>query len=176
MVSSTFMLLFCVTVAGRVSSDGTLSECVDLIELNHFYDRQGKHVYDQVIFYERHPGNGKYHVRAWCLVEDRESLNRRPLRDEVSNLYRVDWLDNDQQVRRSIRSRLFRESWTHTDPERTDKRQLDERMRLHLVAPHKKRLLAEERIAKESFPALEVERSTLVASVDPGQTVAVHSK
>ena len=92
MVSSTFMLLFCVTVAGRVSSDGTLSECVDLIELNHFYDRQGKHVYDQVIFYERHPGNGKYHVRAWCLVEDRESLNRRPLRDEVSNLYRVEIL------------------------------------------------------------------------------------
>lgn len=176
MVSSTFMLLFCVTVAGRIWSDGSLSECVDLIELNHFYDRQGKHVYDQVIFYERHPGNGKYHVRAWCLVEDRESLNRRPVKDAVSDLYRVEWLDSDQQVLRSIRSRLFRESWTHTDPERTDKRQLDERMRLHLVAPSKRRQVAEDKIAKESYSALEAERSILVASVDSSQAVASHSK
>ena len=47
-------------------------EHVALIELNHFYDQTGRHVYDQVIFYERAPETGRFQVRAWCLVEDRE--------------------------------------------------------------------------------------------------------
>ena len=54
-------------------------EHVDAIELNHFHDQRGHLVYDQVIFWERTPVNGRFQVRAWCLVDDRETLNRRPL-------------------------------------------------------------------------------------------------
>ncbi len=77
MVSSLFILLAFVGSNNRLHDMGHVSESVDLIELNHFYDRQGRHVYDQVIFYERLASTGQYRVRAWCLVEDRESLNRR---------------------------------------------------------------------------------------------------
>jgi hypothetical protein len=117
----------------RLASPGHTSECVDLIELNHFYDAQSRLVYDQVIFYGRAPETGRFQVRAWCLVEDREELNRRPVKNEETGLYQVDWFDTDQRLRRKITSRLFRESWSQVDPERANKRILDERLRLSLV-------------------------------------------
>lgn len=110
------------------------SEYVDLIELNHFYDQKGGFVYDQVIFYERAPETGRFKVRAWCLVEDREQLNRRPVKSETTGLYQVDYHDTDQRLTRKLTSRLYRESWTQVDPERADKKIHDERLRITLVA------------------------------------------
>jgi hypothetical protein len=148
MISSLFLLLLGF-VSTRDAEHGCLAERVDLIELNHFYDPQGRHVYDQVIFYNRHPGSGKFQVRAWCLVEDRESLNRRPIFQVETGLYRVDWLDSDQQVLRRIESRLHRESWSHVDPERMDKKKHDERLRLSLAQPPKKRKPMEDKLTKQ---------------------------
>lgn len=112
------------------------TEHVDSIELNHFYDSAGRLVYEQVIFYERAPETGRFQVRAWCLVEDRELLNRRPVKNESTGIYQVDWFDIDQRVRRTITSRLYRESWTQVDPERADKRVHDERLRVPLIRRH----------------------------------------
>lgn len=112
----------------------TIAESVDCIELNHYFDKCGKLVYDQVIFYERTPTTGKFQVRAWCLVEDREELNRRPVRNEETGVYQVDWFDSDKRVKRKITSRLFRESWTQLDPERENKKILDERLRRSLIS------------------------------------------
>lgn len=109
------------------------SEYVDLIELNHQYDARGRLVFDQVIFYERTPEQGRFQVRAWCLVDDRELHNRRPVRNEVTALYRVDSYDADNRLRRTITSRLFRESWTQIDPERENKKAHDERLRVGLI-------------------------------------------
>ncbi|MCU0715878.1 MAG: hypothetical protein MUD03_07095 [Pirellula sp.] len=148
MVSTLLLLLFGF-VSTRDAGHGCLAERVDLIELNHFYDPQGRHVYDQVIFYNRHPGTGKFQVRAWCLVEDRESLSRRPVYQVATGIYRVDWLDSDQQVLRCIESRLHRESWSHVDPERIDKKKYDERLRLSLAQPPKRRKPMEEKLTKE---------------------------
>jgi hypothetical protein len=148
MLSSLFVVLLGF-VSGRGVDQGCLTEQVDLIELNHFYDPQGRHVYDQVIFYNRHPATGKYHVRAWCLVEDRESLSRRPVYQVSTGLYRVDWLDSDQQVLRCVQSRLHRESWSHVDPERVDKKKYDERLRFSLAQPAKRRKPVEDRLTKE---------------------------
>lgn len=107
-------------------------ENVDAIELNHFYDKSGKLVYDQVVFYEFSPVDGKFNVRGWCLVEDSHNLNRRPIKNELSGLYQVDWLDTDARVLRKVTSRTFRESWTQTDPERDNKKYLHESSRLSL--------------------------------------------
>jgi len=139
MVSSFFILLAFLGSNNRLHDMGHVSETVDMIELNHFFDRHGRHVYDQVIFYERLAGNGQFRVRAWCLVEDRESLNRRPIWDATTDHYQVDWLDSDQGIVRSIRSPLYRETWTQYDPERIDKKHLEERYRLALVKPSKER-------------------------------------
>jgi hypothetical protein len=112
----------------------TVAESVDCIELNHFHDAKGCLVYDQVIFYERAPDTGRFRVRAWCLVEDREALNRRPVKNEETGVYRVDWYDSDKRLKRSITSRLYRESWTQVDPERANKKFHDERLRVGLIS------------------------------------------
>ena len=126
---------FCLFVCATVSHKGNQSadENVDLIELNHFFDQQGRLVYDQVIFYELAPETGRFQVRAWCLVEDREYLNRRPVQDQETQLYEVNWFDTDQRLKRKITSRLYRESWTQVDPERSNKKLHDERLRISLI-------------------------------------------
>lgn len=133
MSSGLFLVFLCAFTVGQSHRGNIVHEHVDLIELNHFYDQQGRHVYDQVIFYERCPDTGKFKVRAWCLVEDRETLSRRPIRDLESNLYQVNWFDSDQRLLRKITSRMYRESWTQVDPERANKRIVDERLRTSLV-------------------------------------------
>ena len=123
-------LLLCVAITSL-----NRTESVDLIELNHQYDKQGRLVFDQVVFWERTPTTGRFQVRTWCMVDDREELNRRPIKSEATGLWVVDWKDTDKRVIRSISSRLFRESWTQNDPERDDKKHHDERLRVLLASP-----------------------------------------
>jgi hypothetical protein len=118
---------------GEARGSSQAVEQVDLIELNHFHDVLGRHVYDQVIFYEWSEEHLEYHVRAWCLVEDREPANRRPVRSYTDDRYYVRWHDRDQNLNRCISSSHFRESWTQIDPERANKKLLDERRRTSLV-------------------------------------------
>ena len=140
--SITLYLVLCATISHKGST--IAEEVVDLIELNHFYDQQGRLVYDQVIFYERAPESGRFQVRAWCLVEDRESLNRRPVKNQQTELYQVDWFDTDQRLLRKITSRLYRESWTQIDPERTNKKIHDERLRIAMIQSPKRFLPVEQ--------------------------------
>ena len=122
---------------GSSAKINRVDEYVDLIELNHFYDQPGRLVYDQVIFYERSVATGRFQVRAWCLVEDREALNRRPIRNYVTDLVEVDWYDTDRRVLRRVTSRLYRESWTQIDPERADKKSHPEHLRVSLSLPNR---------------------------------------
>jgi hypothetical protein len=124
--------LLMMTVSESSASTVCIEE-VDLIELNHFHDCLGRHVYDQVIFYEWSAEMQRYHVRAWCLVEDREPVSRRPTRSYSDNRYHVRWYDRDQNLSRRISSQHYRESWTQIDPERANKKLLDERLRTSLV-------------------------------------------
>ncbi len=117
---------------GDIELSDSVHESVDLIELNHFHDDLGRHVYDQVIFYEWSAAQSQYLVRAWCLLEKDENFSRRPAKSHSDDRYHVRWFDNDQNIRRHISSRLFRETWTQTDPERLNKRILDERNRTAL--------------------------------------------
>ena len=165
MISSSILLVLCAFGTVISKNTGVAEEYVDLIELNHFYDHQGRHVYDQVIFYEQAPESGRFLVRAWCLVEDREHQNRRPIKDASSELYRVHWYDSDQRMHRKIVSQLYRESWTQVDPERANKRIHDEHSRISLVqvpkkvdGPNQDNSLAE----RESRPAPTAATETLV--------------
>ncbi len=87
-----------------------VTETVDLIELNHFYDDLGRHAYDQVIFYEWSPDYRRFHVIAWCLVEN--DLSRMPTRNPKNGEYVVRWNDRDAKVHRVVRSALYRETWS----------------------------------------------------------------
>jgi hypothetical protein len=112
---------------------GAAFESVAAIELNHFYDQRGNNIYDQVIFYEKSPEDGRLRVRSWCLVDDAKELNRRPVKNYNANTTEVDWYDTDNKILRKISSRIFRESWTQIDPERENKKVLHESLRLALI-------------------------------------------
>ncbi len=159
--SFTVYLFICATISTK--SNHSVDEFVDLIELNHFYDQRGRLVYDQVIFYELAPETGRFQVRAWCLVEDRECLNRRPVKNDKTQLYQVDWFDTDQRLLRKITSRLYRESWTQVDPERANKKFHDERSRIAMVQSPKKFLAFETQLQQADEPK-QTETATILSA------------
>ena len=110
-------------------------ESVDLIELNHYHDARGKLVFDQVVFWAIDQTTREFCVRAWCMVDDREELNRVPIKSEINGRWSVVWRDSDKRVVRHITSQQYRESWSQLDPEREDKKRHDERLRIALVSP-----------------------------------------
>ena len=112
------------------SSEG-VTQRVDLIELNHFYDDLGRHGYDQVIFYEWSPDYRRYHVVAWSLIEN--NLDRLPKHDHDRDIYVVQWYDRDARVHRKVWSKAYRETWSQTDPERVNKKLIDEKHRVSLL-------------------------------------------
>ena len=127
-----FVLPLLLSLPGNgTTSSRELVQSVDLIELNHFYDDLGRHAYDQVIFYEWSPDYRRYHVVAWCLVED--NLSRMPTLDHDRRQYSVRWYDKDARVQRVVWSPMFRETWSTTDPERANKKLLDEKYRVSLL-------------------------------------------
>ncbi len=111
----------------------TAHEHVDLIELNHFYDDLGRHVYDQVIFYEWAPDQKEFHVRAWCLVDPKECPNCQPWSSQDGEQWHVRWYDKDHRLVRQLDADHFRETWTQIDPERANKKKLDEKLRTALI-------------------------------------------
>lgn len=114
-----------------------LTETVDLIELNHFYDDLGRHSYDQVIFYEWSPDYARFHVIAWSLIEKDKS--RIPRRDSHRKDYFVRWHDRDSDLYREVRSKVYRETWSQVDPERENKKLMQEKHRIALLQVDKRR-------------------------------------
>ena len=113
----------------------SINERVDLIELNHFYDDRGRHAFDQIIFYEWSPDFRRFHVIAWSLIDD--DLHRMPTRAPGSDETIVNWFDRDARVYRQIRSKLYRETWGRVDPERANKKLMEEKHRVSLMrTPH----------------------------------------
>ncbi len=99
----------------------------DMIELNHFHDSEsGSHAYDQYIFYEWSPDYRRHDVVAWCLVDDTVPINR-------NGAWIILWRDRDfGGLVRIMRTQVFKETWTDKDPERINKKLLDEKYRVRL--------------------------------------------
>jgi hypothetical protein len=100
---------------------------VDLVELNHFHDEQGKQVFDQIIFYDWSPTRGRYNVLAWRLLKHPSQL---PVRDWSTGDYVTVWRDNT--VVREVRAETMRESWTQYDPELIERSFLPKEQRREL--------------------------------------------
>lgn len=99
-------------------------EQVDLIELNHFYDEQGRLVFDQDIFYNWTDGADRYDVKAWRLVKN---TNQIPQRDFENGGYSCFWNDGEQT--RHIYAKAFKETWTQYDPELIEREYLPKEKR-----------------------------------------------
>lgn len=136
--ASSFLLPLLIASAGHsLGKRACISEQVDLIELNHHYDDLGRHNYDQVIFYEWCPEYKRFHVIAWCLVD--EERKRMPTQSVNRAEWTVRWQDRDPRIQREVKSQLFRETWSQIDPERANKELLEEKHRLSLAqVPNRK--------------------------------------
>lgn len=144
MGSITVSLALCLAGVQYEPMDRTARDSVDLMEINHFYDEQGRRVLDQLIFYDWNAHDGRYDVRAWRLIK---SPNQLPRRDWRVGGYVVLWYDTkDRRFLRKVRSRLLRETWTHYDPELVEREHLPQERRRDLsrpLQPQAMRVLAE---------------------------------
>lgn len=131
-MGNAFLLICTALAVGDSGSTPVIREEVDLIEVNHFHDDLGRHVYDQVIFYGWSKSSGDYHVRAWCLLDD---PSRWPVKNHKSGFYHVHWFDRDNRLHREVYAKHYNETWTQVDPERVNKRLLDEKFRTALYRP-----------------------------------------
>jgi hypothetical protein len=122
-----------------VGSDGpdakTVRRNVDLIELNHFVDKQGREVFRQLIFFDWSPQAKRFHVRSWRLLNDDSQI---PIRRWNPDGFECSWVDDD--FVRYVRSPQMRETWTQEDPERANRKFLPEDQRRPLFEDDKVRI------------------------------------
>jgi len=116
-----------------------VTESVDLIETNHFYDDEGRLVFDQAIFYqwESYPDN-RYQVIAWRLIKHNNQL---PTYNYQTNRYECIWMDG--HTLRRVRSKQVRETWTQHDPEILEREHFPKEHRRNLIKPRIKEPLLE---------------------------------
>lgn len=108
----------------------TVTDAVDLIERNHFYDDECRLVFEQVIFYDWSEKDGRYQVRAWRLIKDPSHI---PVRDYQTGGYRATWIDGD--ILRCIYSKSYQETFTQHDPELIERQFLEKERRKPLREP-----------------------------------------
>lgn len=125
------ILLSSLTSYNKGLAYSTISERVDMIELNHYYNEDGRLGFDQVIFWEWSPDYCRFHAISWCLLEN--DPNRKPKYDPNRKDYYCEWIDSDTQIVRQVRSKLYRETWTTIDPERINKLVFEEKYRSSLI-------------------------------------------
>ena len=109
-------------------SDLVLRDSVDLVELNHYHDEAGRHVFDQLIFYDWSGRMSRFQVRAWRLIK---SPSQIPRRDYRRRRWQVLW--HDTGVLREVTAGAYRETWTQYDPELVEREYLPQEQRAELT-------------------------------------------
>ena len=140
MGTSTAALTVCLIVLGSNPTSERSGEKVDLVELNHFHDDQGRPVFDQIIFYDWSPAEGRYQVRDWRLLKSPDQI---PLHSARDREFTAVWNDfKAQDTLRSTRAKMVRETWTQYDPELVEREFLAENKRRKLMEVSQKKSAA----------------------------------
>ena len=117
-----------VGVAPAATEDTSVTrQRVDLIELNHYIDEDGREVFRQLVFYDWSKSYKRFHVRAWRLVKHPSQLPQRRWNPTV---YQCTWRDEDRI--RQVYAPSMKETWTQKDPERVNRELLPESQRVPL--------------------------------------------
>lgn len=109
------------------SNSSVINDWVDLVEVNHYHDARGQHVFDQLIFYDWSRQKHRFQVRAWRLIKTESQLPRRDYRQAT---WLVRWRDDG--VLREVTATSHRETWTQYDPELIERENLPQDQRLDL--------------------------------------------
>ena len=124
---STILSLAC---CGAAPATSEVVDRVDLIEVNHLYDQHGRHVIDQLIFYDWDSATRRFQVRAWRLLKSEE---QRPRKSWPKGDYVTTW--RDQNIVRRVHAVQTRETWTTHDPEVREREIYPMEQRLDLSQP-----------------------------------------
>lgn len=131
-----YVAVFCSSSAGTTTilpqlrqSPGTLHAEVDLVELNHFLDDNGREVFCQVVFFDWSRRNRQFEVRAWRLIKH---PSQTPRQIPGTDAYVVRW--QDKSITREVHAKSMRETWSQNDPERVNRAILPENERRPLWA------------------------------------------
>jgi hypothetical protein len=130
----TLALAYVVGVGADSPDAKNVRRSIDLIELNHFVDKEGREVFRQLIFFDWSPQAKRFHVRSWRLVNHDSQL---PIRRWNPEGFECSWVDGD--LIRQVRSPQMRETWTQEDPERANRKFLPEDRRIPLFESEKVR-------------------------------------
>jgi len=107
---------------------------VDLVEINHFFDEQGRLVFDQLIFYDWCAVQNRYNVRDWRLLKSPAQI---PVRNWKDRDYVAVWHDfKERDVLRKVVAKMIRETWTQYDPELVEREFLPQEKRRELSKPN----------------------------------------
>jgi hypothetical protein len=124
------LLLIGVAPGTHQNGAAVVKQRVDMIELNHFVDEDGREVFRQVIFYDWSKANRRFHVRAWRLIKHESQV---PQRHWSPTKYQCTW--HDDGLLRQVWAPQLRETWTQQDPERVNRALLPEDQRIPLFVP-----------------------------------------
>ncbi len=103
---------------------------VDVVEINHFFDEQGRLVFDQLIFYDWCAVQKRYNVRDWRLLKSPAQI---PVRNWKDRDYVAVWHDfKERDVLRKVVAKMIRETWTQYDPELLEREFLPQEKRREL--------------------------------------------
>jgi len=110
------------------SQPSVIKDTVDLVEVNHYHDARGEHVFDQLIFYDWSRQKRRFQVRAWRLIKSESQV---PQRDYRLGNWLVRW--HDDGILREVTATSRRETWTQFDPELIERENLPQEHRLDLT-------------------------------------------
>ncbi|MEM1070125.1 MAG: hypothetical protein AAGG48_18910 [Planctomycetota bacterium] len=130
----TSFVLLGMTPGAYAGQSTIVKQRVDLIELNHFVDEDGREVFRQVIFYDWSQTHHRFHVRAWRLIKNESQV---PVRRWNPDHYQCTW--HDDGLLRQVWAPKLRETWTQRDPERVNRALLPEDQRVPLFTPKPKK-------------------------------------
>ena len=116
------VLAVTILIASMIPAENVTCDSVDVIELNHFYDEEGRHVFDQYIYWDWCVDKwcgGQHHVVDWRLATKRtDMLPRRA----VGGGFVQTW--HDSGVLREVRSLSFSQTWSDYDRELVERDRL----------------------------------------------------
>ena len=113
-----------ILLLGIIPLDIPTTDKVDLVEHNHFYDENGREVFQQLIWWDWDKYNSRFVIRDWRLVTDKQIL---PI-DGRSVFY-------DGGTMREIKATSKSTSWLQYDPELADREMLPKEQRRELSKP-----------------------------------------
>lgn len=106
-----------------IPTQEVITDTVDLVEVNHFFDDNAKPVFTQLIWYNW--DGERFRVVAWRMSQGQRM---RPVKSGCQWVAR--WRDGETE--RQVIALSFRETWTQFDPELREREWLPKEKRVGL--------------------------------------------